>query len=669
MADLKTLSTIDTSPFKRLVLNLGAAPTAFTEGMTYYELLAWLVNFLDKEVIPKTNENIEAVKELQTYVSTYFDNLDVQEEINNKLDQMAEDGTLQAIITTYLQSSGVLAYDTVANMINATNYIEGSVCKTCGLNTYNDGKGRFYRIRLLTSGDNIDGVNIIALTNSETLIAELLPEDYLEVIADHTPKILANSNIAIEGAALNPLLMMKKFIGGTTGDAYLIQGIAANYNADHTINHIYLWTSKNDNTASRLYIATCGNRSNGAGWSYTYSDNVPAVHGSTICYKDGYLYIPNETENLNQQLIKYNIAEDTYTYIDLSSIMEMCGGIRYDEISGNFLLNTDNSTMYVTDDEFNLIRSYTHTNTSTINTYQGYEFYNNKEYRTMSTVNGNFIYIFSTLTGNLQQVVSIGHSNGEIESIDLHDGIALLAYNDFNPALNSMNTNMICEAFIGSWLNANDVAAALEVRTGFFNRSLAPTSRDYTELETMFCNNHDNSEIIRYVGNGTTNNPFSSAIACTSSWYEQASLAQNITIKVKLSATGTCTDDTSLRFTYIPGNVSSIEFRGNNFTLHGSLWIQKFDGCCTLRDIKLDASNNDRESGALTVYLASIVDFGGSQHTCTKCDIGYCNNVYAWGHITATGNITVQKVIMTQGYGFVFVAGGTITKNDNIYPA
>ena len=103
--------------------------------------------------------------------------------------------------------------------------------------------------------------------------------------------------------------------------------------------------------------------------------------------------------------------------------------------------------------------------------------------------------------------------------------------------------------------------------------------------------------------------------------------------------------------------------------MHGSLWIQKFDGCCTLRDIKLDASNNDRESGALTVYLASIVDFGGSQHTCTKCDIGYCNNVYACGHITATGNITVQKVIMTQGYGFVFVAGGTITKNDNIYPA
>lgn len=39
-----------------------------------------------------------AFTELQTYINNYFDNLDVQEEINNKLDEMVEDGTMDQII-------------------------------------------------------------------------------------------------------------------------------------------------------------------------------------------------------------------------------------------------------------------------------------------------------------------------------------------------------------------------------------------------------------------------------------------------------------------------------------------------------------------------------------------------------------------------------------------
>lgn len=105
MSELKTLNTIDTSPFKRLVLNLGACPSAFTEGMTYYEVLAWLCNYIEKTLTPTINEDTEAIRQLQAlyvelkeYVDNYFDNLDVQEEINNKLDAMAEDGTLDTII-------------------------------------------------------------------------------------------------------------------------------------------------------------------------------------------------------------------------------------------------------------------------------------------------------------------------------------------------------------------------------------------------------------------------------------------------------------------------------------------------------------------------------------------------------------------------------------------
>lgn len=183
MSELKTLSTIDTSPFKRLVLNLGVAPTAFTDGMTYYELLAWLVKFLEDEVVPKTNESIEGLKELQTYVSTYFDNLDVQEEINNKLDQMAESGQLTDIIAQYLQLAGVLAFDTVAGMQAAENLVNGSIAKTLGKNTYLDGKGEFYKIRTIKNTDDVDGDNIIAL-NDDTLVAEKIPNASIKSLHD-----------------------------------------------------------------------------------------------------------------------------------------------------------------------------------------------------------------------------------------------------------------------------------------------------------------------------------------------------------------------------------------------------------------------------------------------------------------------------------------------------
>jgi len=44
------------------------------------------------------NEYIEKFTELHDYVHDYFDNLDVQDEINNKLEEMADDGTLEEML-------------------------------------------------------------------------------------------------------------------------------------------------------------------------------------------------------------------------------------------------------------------------------------------------------------------------------------------------------------------------------------------------------------------------------------------------------------------------------------------------------------------------------------------------------------------------------------------
>ena len=101
---LENIETIE-SPFRRFVTTIGVFPTAFTDAMTYYECLAYLVKYLEDTVIPAVNENAEALEELQTlfiqlktYVDDYFTNLDVQTEINNKLDKMAQDGSFQPLL-------------------------------------------------------------------------------------------------------------------------------------------------------------------------------------------------------------------------------------------------------------------------------------------------------------------------------------------------------------------------------------------------------------------------------------------------------------------------------------------------------------------------------------------------------------------------------------------
>lgn len=56
------------------------------------------------ETLTEWNGTREEWEALRAYVAGYFDNLDVQEEINTKLDQMAEDGSLLTILQPYINS-------------------------------------------------------------------------------------------------------------------------------------------------------------------------------------------------------------------------------------------------------------------------------------------------------------------------------------------------------------------------------------------------------------------------------------------------------------------------------------------------------------------------------------------------------------------------------------
>lgn len=79
-------------------------PLVYDDSLSYYELLCKVVDYLNKtmEDVGVLEGDVtglhEAYKKLQGYVNDYFSALDVQEEINKKLDAMVKDGTLDTIL-------------------------------------------------------------------------------------------------------------------------------------------------------------------------------------------------------------------------------------------------------------------------------------------------------------------------------------------------------------------------------------------------------------------------------------------------------------------------------------------------------------------------------------------------------------------------------------------
>ena len=101
-----------------------AIPLAFDESMSYYETLCALLSYLKDTVIPTVNNNADAVAELQNlyielknYVDNYFDSQDFQQMVNNKLDEMVEDGTLENLINQHILDKR-LRYYKVDNTIS-----------------------------------------------------------------------------------------------------------------------------------------------------------------------------------------------------------------------------------------------------------------------------------------------------------------------------------------------------------------------------------------------------------------------------------------------------------------------------------------------------------------------------------------------------------------------
>lgn len=160
------------TPFQKLVLSIGEIPTNYLDSMSYAEQVTWFCMFLQEKVLPVVNQHSEKILE----IINYLNNLDLQDEVNNKLDEMVESGQLQEIIAEYLNANALWCFDNVQGMKEATNLIDGSYAKTLGYHSKNDNGKALYKIRTITNNDVVNEMNILSL-NDENLIAELIEND------------------------------------------------------------------------------------------------------------------------------------------------------------------------------------------------------------------------------------------------------------------------------------------------------------------------------------------------------------------------------------------------------------------------------------------------------------------------------------------------------------
>ena len=117
-------------------------PLVYDDSLSYYELLCKVVDYLNKtmedvETLHGDVTNIhKAYEELQNYVNNYFSTLDVQEEINNKLDVMASDGSLSILLKAIVGNNSLPTF--VNSTSDMTNTLLVYVLKSNGHIYYYD---------------------------------------------------------------------------------------------------------------------------------------------------------------------------------------------------------------------------------------------------------------------------------------------------------------------------------------------------------------------------------------------------------------------------------------------------------------------------------------------------------------------------------------------------
>lgn len=213
-------------------------PLVYDDSLSYYELLCKVVDYLNKtmEDVETLHVDVtslhEAYVKLQSYVNNYFSTLDVQEEINNKLDQMAKDGTLADALSNY----ALRIFNNVADMKKGNNHVGDKVAT---INYYdNDRGGAFY----LITNDTSDGYLNIPLDNG--LCASLIWNGHDLKLSNvgginnlNKLSFLTPINLICENVNINPSAITSLPYGSTL--SYIKKSVLNNYRSEYSIFYSY----------------------------------------------------------------------------------------------------------------------------------------------------------------------------------------------------------------------------------------------------------------------------------------------------------------------------------------------------------------------------------------------------------------------------------------------
>lgn len=147
--DQVTIAPAKLRPFSKFIMSIGELPTSYLDSLSYAEQVTWFCNYLQDKVIPAINNNAEALEEVQNlyiqlkqYVDDYF-NTGFPEEISNKLDEMATDGTLENLLND--PAHLIKVYDTYTQLIaDSETFTNGLRLKTMGYYSIGDGGNAEY---------------------------------------------------------------------------------------------------------------------------------------------------------------------------------------------------------------------------------------------------------------------------------------------------------------------------------------------------------------------------------------------------------------------------------------------------------------------------------------------------------------------------------------------
>ena len=192
------------------------------------------------------DEYIEKFNELHDYVYDYFDNLDVQEEINHKLDEMAEDGDLKEIMEPY--------FSDLENMVKSAYTIDyisvNRFCRTIfdkSLDEYDDLQGGCYvgngkAIKAMLKADNDVKLIEFNLTTGEVIRSEILALGHCNGL-DYDPEAGKLYAAGLKGTYVNNLyvidydtLAIEETIVLDVGDDYAVSSPAI----DHATGKFYI---------------------------------------------------------------------------------------------------------------------------------------------------------------------------------------------------------------------------------------------------------------------------------------------------------------------------------------------------------------------------------------------------------------------------------------------